>query len=65
MNDPYDEFHVAHPLYLKGVAQERQRILNLLRNDLQAFATVFEKQEQDFDRGIRVALERSIQKISE
>jgi hypothetical protein len=26
MNDPYEEFHVAHPLYLKGVAQERQRI---------------------------------------
>jgi hypothetical protein len=30
MEDPYDEFHVAHPLYLKGVAQERKRIIEIL-----------------------------------
>ena len=31
MKDPYDEFHVAHPLYLKGVEQERQRIMPIAR----------------------------------
>ena len=34
MEDPYDEFHVAHPLYLKGleqgIAQERDRIYHKL-----------------------------------
>jgi hypothetical protein len=34
MEDPYDEFHVAHPLYLKGlergIEQERERIYHKL-----------------------------------
>jgi hypothetical protein len=30
--DPYDAFHVVHPLYLKGVQREQERIIALLQN---------------------------------
>jgi hypothetical protein len=30
MEDPYYEFHVAHPLYKKGVEQEYERIWKIL-----------------------------------
>ena len=33
MNDPYDEFHIRHPLYRKGVQQERERIIELLKGE--------------------------------
>jgi len=33
MNDPYDDFHIRHPLYLKGVERERERIIELLARE--------------------------------
>ena len=32
--DPYDAFHVVHPLYLKGVQREQERIIALLDESL-------------------------------
>jgi hypothetical protein len=40
MDDPYREFHIAHPLYLKGVQEERQRIIALIEQKLTEDVTI-------------------------
>lgn len=30
--DPYDVFHVVHPLFIKGAERERERIIALIRS---------------------------------
>lgn len=49
--------------HCQGVQEERERILDLLRVDLEAAMLVLT--EGDFADGVRVALERSIQRIDE
>jgi hypothetical protein len=65
MEDPYDEFHVAHPLYLKGVAQERERIRKWISRDFGAFQLVYEKLDNPHDQGIRRTYERILEMLTD
>jgi hypothetical protein len=40
MTDPYAEFHVAHPLYLKGAYREKQRVLDIMHHELRGIKRV-------------------------
>jgi hypothetical protein len=61
-------YDVVNPLWLRGreygIAEERESILDSLRIELEAFAKIYERDEDDFSRGVRVALERVIQEIA-
>ena len=65
MNDPYDEFDVAHPLYLKGVERERERIRKMISRDFGAFKLVYEKLDEPKDQGMRRTYQRILEMLKD
>lgn len=66
MEEP-KQYDIVNPLWQRGrawgIAEEREQILEMVRSNLEAAATVLT--DGDFATGVRVALERIIQKIDE